>query len=73
MGRRAPTAIADAYVTLNDIDYPLDILTDSQYAAEPNKTLQASMPTGIYYDPSYPDGRVYRAGARHGADHHAGP
>ena len=54
-----PTAIADAYVTLNDIDYPLDILTDSQYAAEPNKTLQASMPTGIYYDPSYPDGRVY--------------
>ena len=54
-----PTAIADAYVTINDIDYPLDILTDSQYAAEPNKTLQASMPTGIYYDPSYPDGRVY--------------
>ena len=54
-----PTAIADAYVTINDIDYPLDILTDSQYASEPNKTLQASMPTGIYYDPSYPDGRVY--------------
>ena len=46
-------------MTINDIDYPLDILTDSQYAAEPNKTLQASMPTGIYYDPSYPDGRVY--------------
>ncbi len=54
-----PTAISDAYVTINDIDYPLDILTDSQYAAEPNKTLQASMPTGIYYDPAYPDGRVY--------------
>ena len=43
-----PTAIADAYVTIDgDIDYPLDILTDSEYAAEPNKTLQASMPKGF--------------------------
>jgi hypothetical protein len=54
-----PTAIAEAYVTIDGYDYGLRVLTDSEYASEPNKTLESSVPESIYYDPAYPDGRVY--------------
>ncbi len=54
-----PTAINEAYVTINGYDHGLRVLNDSEYAAEPNKTLESSIPESVYYDPSYPDGRVY--------------
>jgi hypothetical protein len=54
-----PTAINDAYVTINGYDYGLRVLNDSEYAEEPSKTLESSIPESIYYDPAYPDGRVY--------------
>lgn len=54
-----PTAIAEAYVTIDGYNYGLRVLTDSEYASEPNKTLESSVPESIYYDPAYPDGRVY--------------
>ena len=54
-----PTAINDAYVTIDGYDYGLRVLNDSEYVAEPSKTLESSIPESIYYDPSYPDGRVY--------------
>ena len=54
-----PTAINDAYVTIDGYDYGLRVLNDSEYAAEPSKTLESSIPESIYYDPAYPDGRVY--------------
>jgi hypothetical protein len=54
-----PVEIADAYVVVSSISYPVRIMNESEYASIPDKTATAAYPDHIYYKPSMSTGTIY--------------
>jgi hypothetical protein len=58
-----PTRIIDAYFTLYNaglpVDYPMAIVQYDDYNAIALKTLSTNFPQYLYYEPSFPIGKVY--------------
>lgn len=53
-----PLEIVQAFCTVGQIDYPLEIISHEEYQNVSMKTL-SSVPRAIYYQPNYPLGTVY--------------
>lgn len=57
-----PAAIARAGLllvsTTPSAEFPLHIYTEGEWASVAIKGLQSSLPTGLYYEPDYPNGQV---------------
>ncbi len=53
-----PTAILSMYVTLNNINYPVDMIDVQKWNAIAYK-LTESIPNQCYYNPSFPDGALH--------------
>lgn len=54
-----PIKITNAFITSNDIDYPMKILTVEEYDAIQSKTIESDYPSYLYYEQSYPLGVIY--------------
>lgn len=54
-----PVEIAAAWVVDNSISYPVQIITDEEYAAIPDKTTTAPWPDMLNYKGSMADGTIY--------------
>lgn len=54
-----PDYIVEAKYSLNNIEYPIEILNLKQWADIPNKLVSGSIPTKLYYNPEYPLGVLY--------------
>ena len=55
-----PVRLEDGcYVTVGNIDYPLDVITESEYFAIPIKNLAGPWPQVCYYDGGSPNGNVF--------------
>lgn len=50
-----PIRIERAFIRLNGIDYPLEILTRDQYQSIASKSDSSDIPSGLYYDTGYPE------------------
>ncbi len=53
-----PITINGAFVTRAGIDYPVEVLTQSQWNGILYKSLSSQLPSGVYYEPAYPIGTV---------------
>jgi hypothetical protein len=53
-----PDAITFAFTRLNGVDFPLQLWTYQQYDSISLKSLTGSIPSVLYYEPSYPLGRI---------------
>lgn len=54
-----PIKIESARQLLNNVDYPLSVLTEEQYRNIPLKTVTSTLMTDIYYEPSVPNGKLF--------------
>lgn len=54
-----PLKIESAAQTINSVDYPIEILTEEQYRAIPDKTTQATQIGRLYYEASVTTGTLY--------------
>ena len=54
-----PIKITNAFITADDIDYPMEIITVEEYDAIQSKTVESDFPLYLYYQPSYPLGIIY--------------
>ena len=54
-----PTTINDAWVRWNDVDYPLQILTQREYSEIPLKSTLTNIPSAIYVNTGFPQNTVY--------------
>jgi hypothetical protein len=54
-----PLALVSAVQSLNSVDYPINIMTSTQYRAIPYKTVTSSLITDIWYEPQMPDGTLH--------------
>lgn len=54
-----PVELVGAYQRSSDIDYPLHVLTEGEYAAISDKTTQSDIISRIFYNPSNPSGTLY--------------
>ena len=50
-----PIRIERAFIRLNGIDDPLEILTRDQYQSIASKSDSSDIPSGLYYDTGYPE------------------
>jgi hypothetical protein len=50
-----PIRIERAFIRLNGIDSPLEILTRDQYQSIASKSDSSDIPSGLYYDTGYPE------------------
>lgn len=53
-----PETIMFAFTRLNGVDFPLDLWTYQQYDSISLKSLTGSIPSVLYYEPSYPLGKI---------------
>lgn len=53
-----PVTISNMYVSLNNIDYPVDMIDEITYDAVPYKPVPA-IPNQCYYDATYPNGTFF--------------
>ena len=53
-----PIRIERAFIRLNGIDYPLEILTREQYQSIASKSDSSDIPAGLYYDYGYPESNI---------------
>ena len=62
INRARPPQVSHVYyqdtVSSPTQEYPMDALTDDAFALIPQKTLQSSLPSFYYYNPTYPFGTV---------------
>lgn len=49
-----PQAIAQARLLVNGLEYPVDILSEAEWAAIADKSVQTEIPTAIYPEGTYP-------------------
>lgn len=49
-----PNAINQATFILNNIEYSVDVLTESEWAKIPNKNTTSDIPTKLYFNPAFP-------------------
>ena len=58
-----PTRLESAALLLNSsptqVDLPMNIRDHTWWALQQVKDIQTSVPTDVYYDPTYPDGSLY--------------
>lgn len=54
-----PLKLEGAYVVVGTQSYPVDVITQDQYAALSNKSLQGPYPTRVYYEAAHPLGVAY--------------
>jgi hypothetical protein len=54
-----PVEIADAYVVVSSISYPVRIMNESEYASIPDKTAAAAYPDHLYYEPDMSAGTIF--------------
>lgn len=58
-----PTKIVDAYLTIQTgslpVDYPMQVINYDDYNAIRLKTLSTNFPSYLYYEPSFPLGKIY--------------
>lgn len=48
-----------SFVRLNNVDYPLQVITGEQYAAIPDKTTSSTIPEYVYLDGNVPTATAY--------------
>lgn len=53
-----PNAINQATFILNNIEYIVDILTESEWSQIPDKNTTSDIPTKLYFNPSFPLGQI---------------
>jgi hypothetical protein len=54
-----PASIRSAFITQNNLDYNLDIISEEEYTAFCQKTLGYDYPAALWYKPTYPNGTIY--------------
>lgn len=54
-----PVKIDSAFQRINNIDYPIHVITDKQYRGIPDKSTSTDLVQMIYYDQGYPLGTLY--------------
>lgn len=53
-----PITLHSAFVTRGGIDYPLAVLTQSEWNDILQKSTQSDLPEGVYYEPTFPTGTM---------------
>ena len=53
-----PVVIDKAFVTINGVEYPVEVVGDDEWAAIPIKNL-AGIPRKLFYEPGFPLGQVF--------------
>jgi hypothetical protein len=54
-----PNSISSAFFRLNNVDYPVNVVTVEEFDSISDKTVTGSIPDCIYYQASYPLGKLY--------------
>jgi len=54
-----PVTIESAVQTDNNIDYPINVLTEPQYRIIAAKTVTSTIISDLYYEPLMPDGKLF--------------
>lgn len=55
---RPDTISETSYIESQGVSYPLDIFTLEEYNALPQKSISASVPTALWYNPTFPNGTL---------------
>ncbi len=53
-----PVSISKASYVSNNIEYPIDIITEAEWAKIPDKETSSDIPTKLYYNPANPLGEL---------------
>lgn len=53
-----PITLHGAFVTRGGIDYPLAVLTQSEWNDILQKSTESQLPEAVYYEPTFPDGTL---------------
>lgn len=53
-----PITLHSAFVTRGGIDYPLAVLTQSEWNDILQKSTESQLPEAVYYEPTFPDGTL---------------
>ena len=53
-----PLKVLQAFIRMNSIDYPVEVVSREQYQSIILKSLQSQLPTILYYDTGYPSSTV---------------
>ncbi|MBL7545617.1 MAG: hypothetical protein JNL11_17490 [Bdellovibrionaceae bacterium] len=53
-----PLVIHTANYVVNDIEYPIEVITESEWADIPTKNLASELPQKLYYNPKFPLGEI---------------
>ena len=53
-----PITLHGAFVTRGGIDYPLAVLTQSEWSDILQKSTESQLPEAVYYEPTFPDGTL---------------
>lgn len=54
-----PVMINEAKIIISNCEYDIEIINEEQYANITDKSITGSIPTKLYYNPSYPNGTLY--------------